>query len=100
MVRRQQRRPRVATQASVPAQPVGTLRNDERLLRANVHHVGAEQFLAVQPAVDQLVAQPGTEVLRPLCAPVAAYCRLSSRSPGVTANRRVLPRGCPACGLA
>jgi hypothetical protein len=53
---RGQRDPGVAAQAPVPAQPV-RLAGEQVVLLAQRGGVGAEQFVPVQPAADQLVTQ-------------------------------------------
>jgi hypothetical protein len=63
MLRRGERQPRVAAQASVPAQ-AARLPGEQFVLGAQRGRVRAQDLVAVQPAIDQLVAQLRAEAVR------------------------------------
>ena len=58
LLRGRVRHPRVAAQAPVPAQAVGVLPRQERVLGAHGGRVGADEGVAVQGTAQQLVAHP------------------------------------------
>src|ERR1022692_2906900 len=59
-----QRHPRITPQAPVPPQPAGSRANSTSF--AQPRRVRAQQVIAVQPAADQLIPQPGPVPARPL----------------------------------
>ena len=65
-IRRRQRHPRVAAHAAVPAQSIAGLPHEEIIFWADRRDVGADQFVAAQPAADQLVVQPPPDTGGPL----------------------------------
>jgi len=89
LVRRGERQPRVAAQAPVPAQ-AARLPGEQLVLGAQRGRVRAQDLVAVQPAVDQLVAQLRAEAAR-LLGPRRRHVR-RRRSIGVHLHHHPSPQ--------